>query len=518
MVAEASENTRIAAFPLVSGKDIDGALTAVIRRLTSARSLAEIMELITHAARVILSADGITFVLRDGDLCYYAEEDAIAPLWKGRRFPLNACISGWCMEHGRSVMIPDIYEDDRIPQDAYRPTFVKSLAMVPVRQEEPVAALGAYWAHPHRASATELDLLQTMANAAALSIAYVQLRETQAGIWRRLKNRLPRNLLRRSGQLDVWTPSRGFAWSQRLRQIGIGLTLAAAAFALRLTLAPLLGNEAPYTMFYAAVVLSVVSGGWFAGATALAAGALAGNILFAGSMGTFNFTGTALWALVVYVIIGAALLVLTDRLVTTTEREKELNRKLQLVRGELQHRIKNFITVVQALAVQTGRSSIDAADFDAKFTKRLQALAGAQSLIDDPKHSSADLSLLIERVLAPFDLGNRVKLSSAPGLRINEDVAVGLALILNELATNALKYGALTDAHGNIIIECEQSGDRAHLLWRERGGPTVHAPSCAGFGTRLIRSALPKGRGSARVEYRAGGVQCRIDFACTAID
>lgn len=245
MAADAPERTKIAAFPLVSEQDRDvDALTAVIRRLASAQSLPEVMEIVTHAARVILSADGITFVLRDGDRCYYAEEDAIGPLWKGRRFPMSACISGWCMEHARSVAIPDIYDDERIPQDAYRPTFVKSLAMVPVRQEEPIAAMGAYWARQHHASAPELELLQTIANAAALSIAYVELRETQSGAaWKRLTRRWMTVPRMRSRRVNVWRPSPWFAWSRRLRQTAVGLALTAAAVALRLALAPLLGSK-----------------------------------------------------------------------------------------------------------------------------------------------------------------------------------------------------------------------------------------------------------------------------------
>ena len=86
-------------------------------------------------------------MLREGDFCHYADEDAIAPLWKGLRFPLDQCISGWVMKHGvprRSS--PTSPLDLRIPQDGYRPTFVKSLLMVPVRPPDAQAAIGLYWA------------------------------------------------------------------------------------------------------------------------------------------------------------------------------------------------------------------------------------------------------------------------------------------------------------------------------------------------------------------------------------
>jgi GAF domain-containing protein len=150
-------------------------LLTVVRDLSGARDLRRVTEIVRHAARRLTHADGVTFVLRDGDQCYYADEDAIAPLWKGRRFPAAACISGWVMQHRRSVAVRDIYQDERILQDAYRPTFVKSLVMVPVRAAEPIAAIGAYWAQEHQATAGEVLVLEALAEAASLAMANVQL-------------------------------------------------------------------------------------------------------------------------------------------------------------------------------------------------------------------------------------------------------------------------------------------------------------------------------------------------------
>lgn len=110
-------------------------LIGVVQQLSLARDVAAVTDIVRSAARSLTGADGATFVLRDGDQCFYAEEDAIAPLWKGQRFPMSACISGWVMLNGQPAVIDDIYADPRIPADAYRPTFVKSLAMVPVRRE-----------------------------------------------------------------------------------------------------------------------------------------------------------------------------------------------------------------------------------------------------------------------------------------------------------------------------------------------------------------------------------------------
>lgn len=150
-------------------------LLEVVHDLSKARSLDDVLQVVRVAARKLTGADGATFVLRDGEYCYYAEEFAIAPLWKGKRFPLEACISGWAMLNRKSVALEDIYLDPRIPADAYRPTFVKSLAMVPVRQVDPLAAIGTYWAATHRPTERELWLLQTLADSTALALANVEL-------------------------------------------------------------------------------------------------------------------------------------------------------------------------------------------------------------------------------------------------------------------------------------------------------------------------------------------------------
>ena len=149
-------------------------LVTAVQDLSLAWTLPAIQEVVRHAAREIAGADGATFVLRDGDKCYYADEDAIAPLWKGQRFPMSVCVSGWVMTRGRSVAIRDIYDDPRVPVDAYRPTFVKSLVMVPIRVNAPIGAIGTYWATQREASAEEVGLLQALANTTAVAMENVQ--------------------------------------------------------------------------------------------------------------------------------------------------------------------------------------------------------------------------------------------------------------------------------------------------------------------------------------------------------
>jgi len=154
-------------------EDLEQALSTVITRLSAARELDEVMRIVRQSARRLTGADGVTFVLRDGDLCHYADEDAIRPLWKGKRFPISQCVSGWVMLNAQPVAIEDVYTDPRVLHSAYRPTFVRSLAMVPVRDVDPVAAIGAYWATPHAAGDDELRILKLLADTCAVSLARI---------------------------------------------------------------------------------------------------------------------------------------------------------------------------------------------------------------------------------------------------------------------------------------------------------------------------------------------------------
>ncbi len=150
-------------------------LVEAIQELSEAKSVEAIRAVVRSAARDVLGADGATFVLRDGNECHYIDEDAIEPLWKGRKFPMESCISGWTMLNRSPAVVPDIYADMRIPHDAYRPTFVASLVMVPIRKGDPVGAIGTYWAQEHRPSDHEVELLQALADSTAVAMENVRM-------------------------------------------------------------------------------------------------------------------------------------------------------------------------------------------------------------------------------------------------------------------------------------------------------------------------------------------------------
>lgn len=151
-------------------------LPAEVRdRLDAATDVAAVGEVVRTAARSLTGALGATFVIREGDHCFYADEDAVAPLWKGQRFPIDACLSGWAMLHRSTAVVPDIEVDPRVPLDAYRPTFVRSLVMVPVGSPDPVAAIGAYWSLARAPQPEDVARLEALAAAAGAAVARVGL-------------------------------------------------------------------------------------------------------------------------------------------------------------------------------------------------------------------------------------------------------------------------------------------------------------------------------------------------------
>lgn len=151
-----------------------GELLAAVENLTRAGTTEEIIELVRTSARRLIGCDGIALVIRDGDLCHYVEEDAVGPLWKGRKFAMADCISGWAMLHKQTAVIPDIAQDARIPMHLYSDTFVRSLVMVPIGIE-PIGSLGAYWGEIYQPSEYEIESVETLARAAATALENARL-------------------------------------------------------------------------------------------------------------------------------------------------------------------------------------------------------------------------------------------------------------------------------------------------------------------------------------------------------
>lgn len=205
--------------------------------------------------------------------------------------------------------------------------------------------------------------------------------------------------------------------------------------------------------------------------------------------------------------------------VNLTRRQEEHDH-LQLLLDELNHRTQNTLATVQAIAAQTLRGAADRAVIEA-FQGRIQALAKTHSLLGGENWSHADLREVIEHVLPPFGLNDeRIAHFVVQGVdvRLPSKAALTLAMVFHELATNAVKHGALANGNvGRIDIAWQvapaASGDRMRLRWTETCGPPVTPPGRAGFGTRLIAGGLAQELGGeVRLDYLRSGVVCEISM------
>jgi two-component sensor histidine kinase len=325
-------------------------LVETIEQLSGAQSVEDVAAVVRSSARIISNADGVAVVLRDGDQCHYLDEDAIAPLWKGKRFPMTACVSGWAMLNRCTAVIPDIYADDRVPHDAYRPTFVKSMVMTPVRAADPLAAIGAYWGQARSWGADELMRLEVIARATATALENVQLLSA-------LKSALERR---------------------------------------------------------------------------------------------------------------------------------------DLLMREMDHRVKNTLATVQAIAFQTHRGAASPKAFVDALNGRLKALARAHELLVRGGWGRAGLENLVRDSVSPFLPPDpaRFSLEGGPDLRLAPEVSVTMQMVLHELCTNAVRHGAWKGDAGRVKIGWGVDDGRFQFRWEEAGGPAVAEPAKRGFGSRLIERGL----------------------------
>ncbi|WP_334163623.1 CHASE domain-containing protein [Phenylobacterium sp.] len=200
-------------------------------------------------------------------------------------------------------------------------------------------------------------------------------------------------------------------------------------------------------------------------------------------------------------------------------RESEQQRELLV--GELNHRVKNTLATVQSIAAQTLREGKSLAATRESFESRLLALSETHNLLTRDHWRGAGLRELVEVELAPYaGARNRIDVTGEE-VWLAPDTALALGMALHELATNALKYGALSGEEGRVEIAWtlrQQDGsDWLKLVWEERGGPPVTPPSRRGFGSRLIETGLRRQlRGHVDLAFRPQGVCCTIDLPLEA--
>lgn len=188
----------------------------------------------------------------------------------------------------------------------------------------------------------------------------------------------------------------------------------------------------------------------------------------------------------------------------------EGERHQQILIGELNHRVKNTLAIVQSLAHQTFRGSASPNEAIAAFEARLRALASAHNLLTEQRWEAASMMQIVRAAMTPFCEANRCRING-PDFKVSPQTAVTLALALHELATNASKYGALSTGEGNIELNWSERDGELDLVWRETDGPPVRRPAAEGFGTRLIkRSLAAELHGKVEMDFAPDGLVCRI--------
>lgn len=306
-------------------------------------------------------------------------------------------------------------------------------------------------------------------------------------------------------------PRRQLLWWQ-----GVLIALAATvvAWVIRMAVQGVLKDQTPYATFIIGAVFTTIFGGWRSGAIAALLGGLLGNWSFVPPFGALSLSGRYGLGLAVYFLVASVFIWIMESFTTSHRKALALNDQLVILGHEYRHRIKNLLAMAQSIVQQTGRYTTDMPEFQDKVVGRLQALARAQDILSESNETGAELRELIERTLRPFDVEQRLTWPmSGPRVVLPPDAAVALALLLNELATNATKYGALSVPEGRLKLGWAVENGWVTIEWCELDGPPVTPPTRRGFGSRLFEQSMPRASGRATLTFEPEGVSCEIKLA-----
>lgn len=318
------------------------------------------------------------------------------------------------------------------------------------------------------------------------------------------------------GEVDarVQNPMNRLDW---LRSGLIASACVFLGFLARLAVDVFIHGLAPFATFYPAVIAAGLLGGVRAGVIGVI---IATPLVVWASGALYPIATTAVWIIMASVVAAAGGAVRDLSLRLRAERD-ELTRtqaRLELALREQVHRAKNTLAVLTALANQTAHGASSVEDFRDRLTERIRALSAAYGLLSAQEHDAPlDLAEIVETALSPFRAAraDRVVVKPGPPARLAPSIGIPLTLCLNELATNAVKYGALSGSSGGRV-ECdwiERTPGRFELRWRECDGPAVAPPASPGFGMRMIQAAsreMPGG--SVDLRFPPSGVACDFTF------
>jgi two-component sensor histidine kinase len=293
-----------------------------------------------------------------------------------------------------------------------------------------------------------------------------------------------------------------------LFSIGFAACCLALATAARWALS-LMRPDVFFTPYFPAVLFATAFGGLRVGImTALAGGALGVSVNFGGHPAD----PARLWLLVIYLVVCGLTIWGVEHYRSIASQQREVARRLiqeeayrKLVVDELQHRLKNKLSTMHAVLHQVLH---DQPKVWASIDQRIRALSATDDLIARVDGSGCDIKDLLLSELGPY--GHvRFTLNGDP-LFLPAKLAVSLALIFHELATNAGKYGAFSAPRGLLQVSWSVSDDRLNISWDETEGPSIETIGKAGFGTKLLKSALRPFDGKTEIAFLKSGLHCTM--------
>jgi two-component sensor histidine kinase len=261
--------------------------------------------------------------------------------------------------------------------------------------------------------------------------------------------------------------------------------------------------------YFPAVLFATLIGGVGPGVLALGLGIVLEGWVFL-VPGSFGFRTPDLeesFQVIFYAAAGSLVIRIAEEYRRLLRRSEDEESKRRLYLSELQHRVRNMMTIVQSIVRQSLHGNGEAIE---TVNGRIVALMATNDLLTRSEEQTADLEDILLAELTPY--GSSRIILKGKSRELPSRLAVTFALIIHELATNAVKYGALSQEQGRVHIAWQIQDDRLTLEWIETGGPAIKAPSRRGLGTRLIDGLVSSLAGEIVKDFQPSGLTCWIIF------
>ena len=312
------------------------------------------------------------------------------------------------------------------------------------------------------------------------------------------------------------------AWLRRLRQrrleaYGVALLVVALATLVRMLLWGELSEAGPFTTYSLAIIIAALVCGFWPGMMATVLSVLIGWYLFLAPTFSFAlFSTKEAWTVTMFALVACINVALVSGLVAALLRHED--RQLLLFR-ELQHRSQNLFAVIEAIASRTLFEGQTIANAKELFAGRLHALARTHSMLASNAFLGAPLKEIVAQELTSFS--DQVTVTGCD-IAVNTRAAENFALIIHELATNAIKYGALSTRQGRVSIQCSIDGangrGQLRFEWRESGGPPVSPPTSKGFGSTILFETAKQFSQDVQAKFSPEGFTYQLRLSLAAIE